>query len=61
MTALAGKAGSLIESYMPSADNWVDVWEGACPGGGGEQAGLANPCTSLYQQQVQPPLFVNIA
>eukprot|EP00037_Helgoeca_nana_P024522 m.261171 g.261171 ORF g.261171 m.261171 type:complete len:160 (-) comp26660_c1_seq2:1831-2310(-) len=33
---------------MPAADNWVDVWESACPG---PNASLkSNPCTPLYQQ-----------
>jgi hypothetical protein len=52
LTALAGKAGLLIERYMPTADNWVDVWESACPGDGGEHAGRANPCALLYQEYV---------
>eukprot|EP00038_Savillea_parva_P013494 m.211122 g.211122 ORF g.211122 m.211122 type:complete len:610 (+) comp25378_c0_seq1:200-2029(+) len=59
LTELGNKAGELIGRYMPSADNLVDVWEGACPSAQPRTnadlhamlvpGATRDPCTPLYQ------------
>jgi hypothetical protein len=47
------KAAQLNADYMP-ADQWIDVWEGACPQpaagvAGSSAAGGMNPCLPMYE------------